>query len=125
MARKATIRSIIGVNTIFEGVLTTTETTRVDGEIHGTIRAEGLIIIGEEGKIEGDIYVHDIVVAGTINGNIFAKGKTEVADTGRIYGDLKTRSLTIDENAVFQGQCAMNVQSKEDSDHLLDDDSDE
>ncbi len=121
MARKATIRSIIGVNTLFEGVLTTTETTRVDGEVRGTIRSEGLVIIGEEGNIAGDIYVHDIIVAGSINGNIYAKGKTEVADTGRIFGDLKTRSLTIDENAVFQGQCAMNVQSKEDADHVEED----
>lgn len=116
MARKVSIKSIIGAETKFEGTLNTEETTRIDGEFKGIIHANGLLIIGESGKISGDIFVKDVIVAGEIKGNIQSKGKTDVAATGRIYGDLDTRSLTIDENAVFQGQCAMNVKSDDDDD---------
>ncbi len=113
VAKKVIIKSIIGVDSKFEGVINTDETTRIDGEFTGTIKATGMVIVGETGKIFGDIFAKDVVVAGEIKGNIQAKGKTDVAATGRIFGDLSTRSLTIDENAVFQGQCAMNVQSDE------------
>ena len=114
MARKMSIKSIIGSETRFEGIINTDETTRIDGEFKGTVNANGMLIIGETGKIFGDIFARDVMVAGEIKGNIQSKGKTDVAGTGRIYGDLVTRSLMIDENAVFQGQCAMNVKSDED-----------
>ncbi len=31
-----------------------------------------------------------------------------MASTGRIIGNIRTKSLIVDENAVFQGQCTMN-----------------
>ena len=113
MAKRVSIKSIIGEGTKFEGTITTTETTRIDGEFTGTITASGMVIIGEKGEIKGDIVAGDVIVAGNVNGNVKAKGKTEVAATGLIFGDLITKSLSIDENAVFQGQCSLNVQEDE------------
>lgn len=122
MARRVSIKSVIGEGTKFVGTITTNETTRIDGEFKGTVQANSMLIVGETGKVDGDIVARDVVVAGEVNGNIKTKGKTDVAATGRIYGDLATRSLTIDENAVFQGACAMNVQSADDEElDLLDD----
>ena len=33
-----------------------------------------------------------------------------MVSTGRVIGDIRTKSLVVDENAVFQGQCTMNTE---------------
>ncbi len=49
-----------------------------------------------------------MVVGGMLEGNLVCGGKTEVIATGKVLGDMLTRSLIVDEKAVFQGQCVMN-----------------
>lgn len=116
MARRVSIKSIIGEGTKFEGTISTNETMRIDGEFKGTITANSMLIVGEKGEINGDIVASDVVIAGTVNGNVKAKGKTEISATGRLLGDLTSKTLSIDEDAVFQGQCSLNVDSHEEDD---------
>ncbi|NTV79554.1 MAG: polymer-forming cytoskeletal protein [Clostridiales bacterium] len=103
------VRCIVGAKTVFEGTMTTEETTRIEGTVNGNIIAEGTLIIGQTGKVNGDITAQCILIAGEVSGNLFASSKIEAAASGRIYGNIKTKSLVIDEKAVFQGKCEMNV----------------
>ena len=48
------------------------------------------------------------MVAGIVEGDLTSAGRTEVASTGSIRGNIQTKSLIVDENAIFQGQCNMN-----------------
>lgn len=114
MLRKSTneiqvtkIDSIIGAEAVFEGNLTTTATTRVDGVVKGDIRSEGTLIVGPGGKVIGNIKAANIMVAGSVEGDMTADGKIEAASTGVIIGNIETKCLFIDENAIFQGQCNM------------------
>ena len=50
----------------------------------------------------------NIVVAGVVEGNMQIREKVNVEPTGEIYGDITTKSLLIDEESVFQGNCYMN-----------------
>lgn len=108
-----TVRSIVGVDSVFEGTLTTKETTRIDGVVKGNIRSESTLIIGKSAKIEGNIYAANIYIAGEIHGDLVANGKIETCSSGKIYGNIKTKSLIIDEHAVFQGKCEMNMKEEE------------
>lgn len=116
LARKTTdvnsqkINSIIGLDTLFEGNLTTKDTTRVDGTIKGNVKSEGTLIVGPNGKVDGNISAANIIVGGIIEGDLIALGKVEITSTGSIRGDITTKSLIIDENAVFQGTCSMNAE---------------
>ena len=51
------------------------------------------------------------MVGGTVEGEMNSDGRIEVASTGRITGNIRTKSLIVDENAVFQGQCIMNKET--------------
>lgn len=104
------INSIIGLDTLFEGNLTTKDTTRVDGTIKGNVKSEGTLIVGPKGTVEGNITATNIIVGGIIEGDLIASGKVEITSTGSIKGDITTKSLIIDENAVFQGTCSMNAE---------------
>lgn len=102
------LNSIIGVDTVFTGTLKTKETTRIDGKIEGDVFSEGTLVIGQTGKIEGNVKSVNIIVAGEIKGDIKVTEKVEVVSTGRIFGNIRTKGLVIDEHAVFQGKCIMN-----------------
>ncbi len=102
------ITTIIASGTIVDGPLTTKEGTRIDGTVNGNVTVNGSLIVGQEGKIVGAVTATNIFLAGEIQGNISAaSGKVEISDSGKLVGDLTARTLVIDENAVFQGQCTM------------------
>jgi cytoskeletal protein CcmA (bactofilin family) len=80
---------------------------RVDGYIKGTVTVSGPLIIGPNGKIEGEIAARAATVAGTILGNIKATEKIILDKGSKLYGDLQTRELAIHEGAFFQGHSSM------------------
>ncbi len=105
------ITNIIASGTIIDGPLTAKEGTRVDGTVNGNVTVNGTLIVGQEGKISGAVTASNLYLAGEIQGNISAgSGKVEISDTGKLIGDLTAKTLVIDENAVFQGQCIMTTE---------------
>ncbi|MBP7349225.1 MAG: polymer-forming cytoskeletal protein [Butyrivibrio sp.] len=100
--------TLIGSGAVCDGPFSSKDSTRVDGTINGAVRIDGSLIIGQTGKITGNIKAQNVFLAGEVTGNIDAgAGKVEISDTGKIVGDITTRSIVIDENAVFQGNCTM------------------
>lgn len=106
------INTIIGNNSKIEGVLTASESTRIDGLLEGKIVSESSVIVGESGTVSGDITAVEILVAGTVYGNLVAKDRIEMTSTGRVLGDLITKTLVIDEGASFKGNCSMDFEGK-------------
>lgn len=101
------VNSVIGKGTEFEGTVRTKETFRVEGFVKGTILSEGTLIIGNGGKVDGTVKAVNILVGGEAYGELYASGKVEANASGRIYGNIHTKSLIVDENAIFQGTCEM------------------
>lgn len=105
----AKISSIIGVDMVMEGTVTAKDAIRIEGTLKGNVSSEGTLVISSTGKVIGNVKGSNIMVAGTIEGDMDSDGRIEVAATGKINGNIRTKSLIIDENAVFQGQCTMNM----------------
>ncbi len=112
MAKKANqtmiINTVIGAGTEFVGDLKTKDTARIDGVIKGNIQSEGTIIIGTNGHVEGNIQAVEVSIAGMIKGDMTATNRIEILSSAHIEGNITTKSLCIDEHAVFQGVCNMN-----------------
>lgn len=107
------VSSVIGKKTIVEGKLIGNELLRVDGLVRGTVSSEGKVIIGRDGKVEGTVEAAEIYVGGIIEGELFASVKVEASKTGRIFGDIHTKSLIVDDNAIFEGRCEMTGRDEE------------
>ena len=73
-----TINTIIGDNANIEGLLSSTDSTRIDGTLKGKILSESSVIIGEHGTVRGDISAVEILVAGTVYGNLTARERIEL-----------------------------------------------
>ena len=103
-----TITTIVGADTVVEGTIITKSSVRIDGTLIGGVSAEGVVILSKNGRIKGNIMAENIVIAGVVEGNMQIREKVNVEPTGEIYGDITTKSLLIDEEFVFQGNCYMN-----------------
>ena len=99
--------TLIGHNAVLEGNLMVKEGLRVDGTVKGKIKCQGHLVIGEHGKIEGDIITENIIVDGEVIGNITANEKLEITCRGRVRGDIEASRLVMKEGVAFEGSSRM------------------
>lgn len=100
------ISTIIGEGYIFTGELRGTSVIRIEGTVVGNIHVEGGVVLGEKGKIEGDINTRSAIIYGTINGNVKTI-QLEIKKTGLVNGDISTDSLEIELGAQYNGKLNM------------------
>jgi cytoskeletal protein CcmA (bactofilin family) len=74
---------------------------QVFGEIKGELRASDLLI-GDGAQVEGSVIAQDVTVCGRVKGTIRAV-RVKLQDGGAVEGDIFHRSLSIDENSLFEG----------------------
>ena len=99
------INTFIGKRTTVDGSLVVIGNTKIDGIINGPVKVTGDLVVGEDGRIEGDISANNIIIAGTVTGSITAKGQLAVKQTAVVEGDHTSHSLIIEEGSVFRGRC--------------------
>ena len=105
--------TLVGNGTLFEGTLQSRESICVEGVVRGKISCEGSVIIGENGKVDADVFADTVVLSGEVNGNIVAKTKLEITTNGKLKGNIKTGSLVIAEGVLFEGKCQMITEESE------------
>jgi cytoskeletal protein CcmA (bactofilin family) len=101
------VNTIIGKDTTFSGNLEVSGTLRVDGVLKGEVNVSDTIAIGPTGQIDANVKTKNAVVSGSVKGNIHATEKVELQAKANITGDLVTKSLVIEQGAVFHGNCNM------------------
>lgn len=105
--RHGKLNTIVGKGTVVNGDMQVENSLRVDGTIKGKVKVTDTVLIGKEGRVEGEIIAKDVMVGGRIKGNIQASGKVLLEANAQITGDLKAAQLVVDEGATFDGQCVM------------------
>lgn len=100
------ITTLIGESSVFEGNVTTTSSTRIDGKLKGKIAGEYSLVVGENGVVEGEIKAAETVVYGTVEG-VIESNKLEIKSSGSVIGDVFIEKLTIENGATFNGRCEM------------------
>ena len=78
---------------------------RIDGYFQGKINSESILIFGENGKVEADIKVGNVIISGETKGNIHAKEKVEIHSSGRVFGNIISPKLSIEEGAYLEANC--------------------
>lgn len=106
------VETIIGPDTLFKGELNSKGTVRIDGDFEGILNADW-IIIGEAGKVKGEINSRGIVIGGKFEGNINSTEIIEIKHKAQVAGEICTQKLSISEGAVFDGHSCMQKQKAE------------
>jgi cytoskeletal protein CcmA (bactofilin family) len=101
------VNAFMGAETFFEGKLTYTGAVRLDGRFKGVIRSDDTLIVGDTGRIEGEIHVGITIIQGEVVGNVYGKERVELHHPGRMIGNITAPVVIMDEGAVFEGNCKM------------------
>src|SRR5215211_147440 len=92
--------SCIGSGMSIVGNVECSGSAQVFGRIEGELRASELVI-GEGAQIQGSVIAQEVTVSGTVKGTI--RAVRVILQGGNVEGDIFNRSLSIDENSVFEG----------------------
>jgi cytoskeletal protein CcmA (bactofilin family) len=76
----------------------------IDGKVEGEIHSEGVLTIGENADIRGEVKTKSITVFGKVQGNITVTERCELKSKCTLQGDLKAARLVIEEGATFIGK---------------------
>jgi cytoskeletal protein CcmA (bactofilin family) len=70
---------------------------RVEGELHAST-----VLIADGAEVEGNVVAEELTVGGRVKGTIHAN-RVRLNSTASVEGDIFHRSLSIEENARFEG----------------------
>ena len=76
----------------------------VDGKVEGEISSTGVLTVGENAEIRGEIKTKSATVHGKVHGNITVDERCELKARAVLHGDLKAARLVIEEGATFVGK---------------------
>src|SRR5216117_807077 len=76
----------------------------IDGKVEGDINSDGVLTVGENAEIRGEIKTKSITVYGKVHGNITVTERCELKSKCVLQGDLKAARLVIEEGATFIGK---------------------
>ncbi|MBI4515536.1 MAG: polymer-forming cytoskeletal protein [Deltaproteobacteria bacterium] len=98
-------RRTLGADTVVTGRLSFTVPTRIDGTLRGEVRATELLVIGEDGFVDGTVRAQHLVILGKMRGDVRGAERVEIGPGGRLVGTIETRSLVVQEGGQLDGDC--------------------
>jgi cytoskeletal protein CcmA (bactofilin family) len=104
-----TTETVLSNEIRLEGRLHSTTSIRLSGEMLGDVTTEGDLVVGEGGRVKGNVTGRNVVVGGTVQGNVGTSGRLEILSTGKVYGDIMVGSLIIDEGGILRGKSAVHA----------------
>ena len=107
------ISGFLDQGTAMTGELQFSGTLRIDGNFHGSIVTNDVLIVGEHAVIHADIKAGEVEIHGKVFGNIEARRRFEIHPTGCMHGDVQTSNLVINSGASFDGRSVMATDNPE------------
>ncbi|NVK29070.1 MAG: polymer-forming cytoskeletal protein [Flavobacteriia bacterium] len=102
---QASNRILIG--TEIEGDVKSNGDVRIDGVVKGNIKVTGKLVIGEKGKVEGEVVCSNATVSGLLKGKAEVKELLTMTATAVVQGDVITGKLSVEPGAELSGTCSM------------------
>ncbi len=104
--------SRIESSTKFKGDIISKADFRIDGELDGTIKTKGKLIVGKNGKINGTIYCNAADIEGLVKGSLKITNTLSLKSSSIIEGDVFIGKLIVEAGATFNANCSM-ISAKE------------
>ncbi len=104
--------NIIAAGTSITGDLKTDGVIRLNGTLVGNLETTEKLVIGQNGKVEGEIKCKSADIEGRINGIISVKELLSLKRSANIQGDIVTKQLSVEPGAIFTGTCKMSKEAE-------------
>lgn len=101
--------NIMGPGTVVKGEINVNGDFRVDGTLTGNIHCKGKIVVGQTGRIEGEIICQSADFSGEVKATVKVTELLTLKETAKFSGDITTGKLAIEPGAKFSGTCKMEI----------------
>ena len=102
------VSTVIGQGTAINGDVGFSGGLHLDGTIAGKVSGEAetqsTLTVSEQGKVEGDVYVDNLILNGEVVGDVYARERVELATNARVTGTVYYRLLEMAMGAEVNGQ---------------------
>ncbi len=100
--------TVLGKETVFEGMLQFTEDLHIQGAFSGAIDAQGFLLIEKDAVCKTNyIKAASITVEGTVYGSLTAADRIEMKAGSAVYGDITAARIKIADDVSFEGAVNM------------------
>jgi len=106
----ANLSNSIVEGTHIEGNIQAANDIRIDGTLKGNLECRGRVIIGPQGKVEGDVSCVNAIIEGLYTGKLSVRELLAIKETGVVNGDVVTEKLLVQAGALLNGSCSMSGQ---------------
>lgn len=111
--------NLISNGTEIIGDIKSTGDIRIDGSLTGNLNTKGKVVIGQTGKVNGEIICKNSEISGIIEGKVIVNQLLNLKASSKILGDIVTSKLSIEPGAIFSGTCKMSENQNNGGDQPL------
>lgn len=105
--KTAKVETIIGQNTEINGNIRFRGGLHIDGKIKGNVTADdgsdSILILSQEGVIEGEVHVPNVLLNGEVIGDVHAYDRVELANHAKVEGNVFYNLLEMEMGASING----------------------
>src|ERR1700685_3868509 len=106
-------RVAVGRNVHISGKLIFHEPIRIEGRFRGEVRSVELVVVGEEGMIEGKVFAPRLLIMGELRGDLVGFKRVVLGPRAKVFGNIETQNLIVAEGAYLDGNVRMTRLSAE------------
>lgn len=127
--KSSKIDTLVGQGVEVSGDIKFNGGLHLDGVVKGNVSsaesAEGaVLVISDQGRVEGDVYVAYAVINGEVIGNVYASEKLELSAKARISGNVEYNLLEMASGAEINGQMLHAVKARKLPENPMDESKD-
>jgi cytoskeletal protein CcmA (bactofilin family) len=102
-----TLHSYVGSNTTIKGNFQCKEDFLVEGAVEGNLSSEGLIVLGKEAVVKGEVSAKEIAISGIVAGTVRCSDRLEIFESAKITGTIQTPVLKMAPGAQINARIIM------------------
>ncbi|MBL8967193.1 MAG: polymer-forming cytoskeletal protein [Spirochaetaceae bacterium] len=101
------VNSLIGAGSAVAGDLDVEGMLRVDGDLRGSIRATGKVVVGAGGRVEASIRARSAIIGGLVKGDVYVTEQLRILSGGVVVGSVFAPRLEAEEDTLVHGELAV------------------
>jgi len=102
-----TIHSYVGSNTTIKGNLECSEDLLVEGAVEGNLSSEGLIVLGKDAVVKGEVSAKEAAISGIVVGTVRCSERLEIYESAKIIGTIQAPALKMAAGAQINARIIM------------------
>jgi len=90
-----TLHSYVGSDTTIKGNFECREDFLVEGVVEGNLCSQGLIVLGKDSVVRGEVSAREVAVSGIVEGIVRCSERIEIYESAKIMGTIQAPVLKV------------------------------